>query len=102
MTMLCLSVNHNFKGIVGTPTNKIMNSNGLQIHVGDYVKYSKGSNHAGGEGVVGIFSNNYGVMGIGSVPLSKLPITEVVSSYKDVTLETTFHNGYVEVKEFRE
>lgn len=96
--MLAIVRNSDHHGIIGTPTDTIVD--GVVVCVGDVVKVAEGKNNHASTNLVAVFGNKFGVMGLAGDPISHHTITEIVQSHKVVTTETTFNNGYFEVKEF--
>ncbi|RJO94700.1 hypothetical protein D3D03_16415 [Exiguobacterium sp. RIT452] len=89
-----------FMGIVGTPTG--VTAKGEMVCIGDVVTYEAGPGHNDGNGVVGIFTRRIGVMGIGSVPISQLLVTEIIFRHTDLKEGSTLMNGYFEVLPFED
>lgn len=87
-----------FAGIVGTPTN--VKVDGTTVCIGDIVHVAEDSGHNECEGIVAIFTNRVGVMGLGSTPISKLKIIKIVKSHKDIDVGYELENGYYTVREF--
>ncbi len=87
-----------FAGIIGTESS--VNIEGVPVCVGDVVRVGKGSNNNECVGIVGIFTNKISVMGLGSTPISKLNVIEIVQSYKNLEVGSIIHQGYYEVREF--
>ena len=66
------------------------------------VKVSQGSYYNECEGVVAIFIDNIGVMGLGTIPISELTIEKIITSHKDLSLDSTLDDGIFQVRKFRE
>ena len=98
--MLALIKREEFAGIVGTETKTKVD--GKTVCIGDIVKVDglAGSGYNATQGVVGIFTDKISIMGLGSIPLSELNITEIVKSHVDLKAGSELHNGYFEVREF--
>lgn len=72
-----------FYGLVGQHTGAVVN--GVAVSIGDIVSVEpEPSVHNSTGGIVAIFGNKFSVMGIGSIPISKLKVTSIVSSHKDL------------------
>lgn len=90
---------HDFAGIIGTETNKKVDGN--TVCIGDIVRVAEGSNNRECVNIVGVFTDKISVMGLGSVPISKLNIVEIVHSHKDLEIGSKMNQGYYSVREFQ-
>lgn len=98
---MALVLNNQFYGIVGERTDKTIN--GTQVCIGDIVKVAAGDNNNECIGIVGVFTDKISVMGLGSTPISKLNIVEIVKSHKELSIGINacqYH--WFEVREFKQ
>lgn len=61
---------------------------------------TEGLGHNECEGIVAIFTNRVGVMGLGSISISELKIIKIIKSHKDIDVGCELENGYYTVREF--
>lgn len=89
---LILIRNRDFAGFIGQETKAVVN--GTTVCVGDVVRVEKSNWHNECKGVVGLFGNTIGVMGLASTPVSKLTIAEIIQSHKDIEYGHSIADGF--------
>jgi len=89
---LIIVKDRHFAGFVGQETKAVVN--GTPVCVGDVVHIEKGESHNDCTGVVALFGNTIGVMGLASTPVSKFKIAGIVQSHKDLEYGHSIVGGF--------
>lgn len=95
--MLVLTRHSDFYGFIGQGTGKFVD--GVEVCVGDIVRVEGSNDHSSSENVVGLFTNKYSVLGYGIDPISKLNISKIVRSHKELQFHDLVVN-YFTVRPF--
>ena len=81
---LVLIRDRQFGGFVGEPTGAFT-ANGKEVCVGDTIAVDANpGRHSAFEGVVAVFGDHYGVMGLADSPLGSLPIMSIVRPWEEL------------------